>query len=148
MKFYDYGDMKNEDNYYKSVQFWAKIYLLVMGTIHNYIWYLIFLRFKFYLIVGNSLLGAFMLEWAWYNTQRIHNVDEERDSLFPSFRRLEAKHWNKWLHYPMAVTILPTRMWLATVVCPGTATLSSIVLHGDSRRPVIGWKKTLIDIHY
>ena len=72
MKFYDYGDMKNEDNYYKSIEFWGKIYLLVTGSIHNYIWYLIVFRlfgdYKIYLLIANGLLGAVCLEWAWYNT--------------------------------------------------------------------------------
>ena len=50
----------------------------------------------------------------------------------------------------MAVTVLPARMWLAIVVCPGTATFSNIILCGsrDKRRPVTGWKKVCIDIHY
>lgn len=152
-KFYDYGDMPNEENYYRSIRLWGKIYFLVVTSLHNYFWYwLIFVFFgpttRLVFFIGYFMLGAFMLEWAWHNTQRIHNVDEERDSCFPAFRRPEAKNWNKAAFYPMAVTTVPARIWVAIMVCPGTATFSNIVLFGYSQRPVLGWRKPLLDVHY
>ena len=50
--------------------------------------------------------------------------------------------------YPMAVTIMPARMWGAVAVCPGTAIFSRIILFGDNKRPITGWKKIAIDCHY
>ena len=152
-KFYEYGDMPNEENYYKSIRLWGKIYFLIVTSLHNYFWYwLIFVYFsptaRLVFFIGYFMLGAFMLEWAWYNTQRIHNVDEERDSCFPAFRRPEAKNWNKAAFYPMAVTTVPARIWIAIMVCPGTATFSNIVLFGYKQRPILGWRKPLLDVHY
>lgn len=64
--------MKDAEKYSKSVQFWAKIYLVIVTILHNYIWYLVYLHFlkgyEIHCLVGNSILGALMLEWAWYNT--------------------------------------------------------------------------------
>ena len=132
---YDYGDMPNEENYYKSIRLWGKIYFLFVTSIHNYCWYWLLFVFmgpmsRLVFFIGYMLLGGFMLEWAWYNTQRIHNVDEERDSCFPAFRRPEAKNWNKFMFYPLAITTVPARIWVAIMVCPGTATFSNIVLFG------------------
>ena len=92
--------------------------------------------------------GAFLLEWAWYNTTRIHNVDEERDSCFPAFRRIEATHWNKWLHYPQAITLLPLKIWIMIMIAPGSATFVRIITFGYNERPFTGWRKWIIDVHY
>ena len=149
--FYDYGDMQNLDNYNASIKFWGTVYLFVFLAVHNYFWYCVYCLlsdYKWYLLAGNSLFGAFLLEWMWNNTQRIHNFDDERDSGFPAFRRPEAKHWNKWLMYPCALTLTPVRVWCAILTCPGSAVCSNIVLFGHKTRPVIGWRKIMIDVHY
>ena len=96
----------------------------------------------------NAILGVLILEWAWYNTQRIHNVDEERDACFPEFRRLDARFWNKWLHYPLAMTITIPTLYMGAFIILITAPLSKFIwLSGYNQRPIIGWRKKWIDVH-
>lgn len=40
-------------------------------------------------------------------------VVEERDSLYPAYRRLDVKNWSKWKFYPGAALVLPLRFLLA-----------------------------------
>ena len=94
------------------------------------------------------LFGLFSIEWAWYNTSRIHNVDEERESCFPAFRRLEAKHWRKWRHYPLALTTYPMQCWFKIIIAPGTAAVSRLLTIGYKERPFKGWRKWLIDVQF
>ena len=130
---YEFGDIPNAEKRRDQIGFLAKIYLVIINVVQLYIFYCFYCYFNLnwkYLLLGNALLGWFLLEWAWYNTTRIHEVDEARDSCFEAFRRPEAKHWNKLLMYPLAMTVLPARMWGAIAVCPGTATFSNIILFG------------------
>ena len=117
----------------------------------------VFLWYKFFCLIWNYigifvvvylLTGIFSVEWAWHNTSRIHNVDEERDACFPAFRRVEAKHWRKWRHYPLALTFYPMQLWLMIVIAPGSATLVRILTFGYKERPFKGWRKWLIDVQY
>ena len=50
-----------------------------------------------------------MFEWAWKKTERIRLVVEERDSLFPAYRRVDLHLWKKWKFYPGAMLWLVTR---------------------------------------
>ena len=36
-------------------------------------------------------------------------MDEERDKMFPAFRRKDVQNWNKLMFYPGALTLLPIR---------------------------------------
>ena len=129
---YEYGNQKTFEQYRKQVKFWAKLYTLIILICINYVWYSLYCRFGWLLIAGYSLSGVLALEWAWYNTQRIHRVDEERDACFPAFRRIEAKNWNKWLHYPLAITACIYKLVVTITICPGTATCARVVLFGYS----------------
>ena len=64
------------------------------------------------LVIVNSLVGLLMFEWAWKKMKPFYNVNEERDSKQPSFRRYDAKNWKKWKFYPGALTILPAKVLL------------------------------------
>jgi hypothetical protein len=39
------------------------------------------------------LLGLFMFEWAWSKVKPLKRVDEERDGLYPAFRRWDIYKW-------------------------------------------------------
>lgn len=66
------------------------------------------------IIAVNALIGIALFEWAYYQTRRHRKVDEERDSLFPAWRRLDVKRWSRLKLYPCAITIMPVRLiWAA-----------------------------------
>ena len=62
--------------------------------------------------VINALLGILVFELSWAKTRPIREIDEARDSLYPSFRRYDAKNWRRWKFYPGAVTLLIPRFLL------------------------------------
>ena len=41
--------------------------------------------------VVNALVGILLFEWCYKVTKPIREVDEERDSKYPAFRRIDAK---------------------------------------------------------
>ena len=117
--------------------------------INLYLWYrLCFLSDYFrWMVVANMLFGAAVLEWAWYNSQRAHKINEERDACFPAFRRLDVKHWNKWKHYPLAVTLFPAKLWFIWLCTFLSWAEARICLLGYKQRPILGWRKWVIDAH-
>jgi hypothetical protein len=46
----------------------------------------------------------------------IREVNEERDSKYPAFRRYDAKYWRKWKFYFGALTYLPIRFLLVIAI--------------------------------
>lgn len=57
----------------------------------------------------NAVLGLALFEWTWGQTEKHRTVVEERDKLFPAWRRLDAPKWNKYMMYPLAMTVLLPR---------------------------------------
>ena len=142
--------MKSHEEYRQAITFWGKIYTFTIFIVNVYLWWQFYCflgKFRFILPIGNALLGAAILEWAWYNTKRVHNVNEERDSMFPAFRRIEAKHWNKWMHYPIAMTLVLPKFWFVFWMLPGSAIFGKFILFGYTQRPIVGWRKNWIDVH-
>ena len=45
-----------------------------------------------YLII-NAIVGLLMFEYAWHKVKSIRNVNEERDSKYPGYRRYDAIKW-------------------------------------------------------
>ena len=41
----------------------------------------------------NALIGLLSFEWAWYSLKPVREVNEERDSQYPAFRRLDVRKW-------------------------------------------------------
>ena len=39
----------------------------------------------------NALVGILLFEWCWKVTKPIREIDEDRDSKYPAFRRNDAK---------------------------------------------------------
>jgi hypothetical protein len=62
-----------------------------------------------------AVIGIVALEYAWAKTKRFREVDEERDSLYPCFRRTDAKNWSRWKFYPGAMFLFPTRLVLLVI---------------------------------
>ena len=57
-----------------------------------------------------AILGLIALEYAWCRLKRIREVDEDRDSQFPAFRRVDVKNWSKLKFYPGAMLTMPSRL--------------------------------------
>jgi len=57
------------------------------------------------------MTGLLMFEWAWSKAKPIREVDEERDSKYPAFRRYDAKNWSRWKFYIGAMILLPLRLF-------------------------------------
>jgi|TARA_B110000285_G_C15134511_1_gene625948 hypothetical protein len=45
----------------------------------------------------------------------MREVDEERDSQYPAFRRRDVQNWARWKFYPGAVLVMPTRLILLII---------------------------------
>ena len=67
------------------------------------------------LISLNALLGIAMLEWALYKLRAIRFVNEERDSQYPAFRRLDVQNWKRIKFYPSAMIALFPRLILILI---------------------------------
>jgi hypothetical protein len=63
-------------------------------------------------IIANALLGIVLFEYAMKETKMVRKVVEERDSLFPAWRRLDTDKISRWRMYPFAMTIMPVRILL------------------------------------
>ena len=72
-------------------------------------------------LLFNAVVGLLLFEWSWFKTRRVREVDEARDSLFPSWRRLDAKYWSKLQLYPAAITIMPLKIYLYVALLSITA---------------------------
>lgn len=61
-----------------------------------------------YLLV-QAVLGIIAIEYAFSRTKRFRERNEERDSVFPPFRRYDAEKWSRLKFYPGAMFLMPTR---------------------------------------
>ena len=61
-------------------------------------------------------LGVVMFEWAWAQMKPIRQVNEERDSKYPAYRRWDVNKWVKWKFYPGAVLLLPLKFFLVLMI--------------------------------
>lgn len=73
------------------------------------------ISFYYLLLIAYMLSGIFMFEWAYKEMKVFREVNEERDSKYPAYRRLDALKWRRWLFYPGAATIMPLRLILSFV---------------------------------
>lgn len=102
------------------------------------------------LMLWNALNGLTLFNMFWFQVQRYKDVNEERDSLFPAFRRLDAKNWDYWKFIPGALTIYPLRglmgCWLLFIL----AVISKIILIGHKlgKEPLTGWRRVANEAAY
>lgn len=59
----------------------------------------------------NALVGLALFEFAWASTKRYRTVDEARDSRFPALRRNDVKNWSRLKLMPVALTLMPTKVF-------------------------------------
>lgn len=92
------------------------------------------------------MIGIVYLETAWLMVPRYLKENEERDSLFPAFRRLDSQHWNKWMFYPGAITFYPIRLFIGAFSLVLIVVLQWFVLLGYNRgkQPITGWRKPAV----
>ena len=147
---YYYENLEDHKKYRKQIDFWAKVLTVSVFTLNLILFYrVVYLSDKFYLYLASHMIfGLVLFEWAWYNTQRVRQIDEERDSCYPAFRRLDAKHWSKNRHYFLAATLLPVRFYFGVnIALIGGILFSKVILAGYKERPIIGWRKWVVDVH-
>ena len=63
-----------------------------------------------------AVLGIFCIEFAFRRLKRMRDVDEDRDSKFPAFRRRDAKNWSRLKLYPLAILSMPYRLLFLNVL--------------------------------
>lgn len=84
-----------------------------------------------YFIIGYMALGLFIFEWAWKKTKPMRIPNEERDSKYPAFRRLDKK-WNKIKYYPGALLWLPFKIVLILSVMVKAIIFTKILCLGHN----------------
>ena len=94
------------------------------------------------LILWNVSLGFTYVNIAWSLVPRYLTPNEERDSLFPAFRRLDSQHWRKWMFIPGAVTLFPIRMIISLGSLFWLVVWLRIVMIGHKwgKVPLTGWR--------
>lgn len=101
--------------------------------------------FCWFLQCLNSAAGLNMWFACWQQVERFREVNEERDSLFPAFRRQDARRWNKWSFFLGAITGLIN--YRAFIIFPTKVVLSwfsyLLNLGQDLEKPQKGWRKVL-----
>lgn len=105
--------------------------------------------FQFLLIIGflNSIVGLVMFEWAWYKMKPIREVNEERDSKFPAFRRWDVPMWKKWKFYPGAILYMPFRFWFTiflVVILYIVVKIGTLGHNFSAGGPIKGYYRNLI----
>lgn len=79
------------------------------------------------LLVLNAIVGIMIFEFAYAKTAKIRAVDEDRDKLFPAWRRLDLDNWSRWKFYPIAMTLMPIRMILIALGMLGLMGFSRVL---------------------
>ena len=62
------------------------------------------------LLVINAIVGFLIFFQAWKRTEKIRQIDKERDAMFHSSTRWDWPRWGFWSNLPIAMTILPLRL--------------------------------------
>ena len=57
-----------------------------------------------------AVIGFIAVEYAFSRLKRFMDGNEERDSKFPAYRRLDAKNWHRCKFYPGAMLTMPSRL--------------------------------------
>jgi hypothetical protein len=83
--------------------------------------------FYFLVIYGavQALLGFLAVQFSFSRCQRMLKIEEERDSKFPAFRRLDVHKWSKWKFLPGAMLLMPTRLVLLILTAGLCALIST-----------------------
>mmetsp|Transcript_11024 Transcript_11024/g.18428 ORF Transcript_11024/g.18428 Transcript_11024/m.18428 type:complete len:272 (+) Transcript_11024:24-839(+) len=106
-----------------------------------------------FLIIGMSIqavIGLIAIEYAFKRVRRMIKVDEDRDSKFPAFRRLDAKKWSRWKFYPGALLTMPSRLILLILSGIVLALISVLLTlgHDFKKGPTKGCRKASVGFFY
>jgi hypothetical protein len=93
-----------------------------------------------------AIIGLLTFEWAWSQIKSVREVNEERDTKYPAFRRYDAINWKKWKFYPGAIILMPLRFILMVLVLLLCYTLTRIFTIGHNLRagPLVGRKAKVL----
>lgn len=106
---------------------------------------------KFFIILAlfNAIFGFFALNWAWKKSARLRNVNEERENLFPAYRRYDAHKWKLGPLYLKAMTTMGPRFFIAiSITCLSFVVGFFGMLGHDRRRPPVGLRQTIIKFFF
>ena len=79
------------------------------------------------LVLANAVLGIALFELAYSQiAPRIKDGNEERDKIYPVFRRMDTKKWSRLNFYPGAI-FLPFRLAFLILDCSILAILLKLV---------------------
>ena len=51
------------------------------------------MTFLYIILFINALVGLYLFEKTWKTIKPLREINEERDSKYPAFRRYDAIHW-------------------------------------------------------
>lgn len=91
--------------------------------------------------------GALLFEWSWSKMKAYREINEDRDSNYPAFRRWDAVNWKKWKFYPGAIIMLPVRLFIIMVLMGLIYLFVRVTTLGHSFKndqPIRGWFRNLI----
>jgi hypothetical protein len=93
-------------------------------------------------LMFNVSLGLSVLLIVWPLVPRYLIPNEERDSLFPAFRRLDSHKWNFYMFVPGAVTHMPIRTIICLLALFWLMIILKIILigHKIGKEPLVGWR--------
>lgn len=99
-------------------------------------------------MILQAFVGFIMIEWAFYKTRRYRDGNEDRDSKYPGYRRLDVSKWARWKFYPGALIIMPTKCFALCFIMIVLAFFIKFACIGhdfkvDGPLPN-GWRKTMV----
>ena len=100
-------------------------------------------------LIANALAGMSFFEICWFVGQRFRDGDEERDKLFPAFRRTDAHNWSRWKFYPCVLTIFWLRVFIGLgSFCVCVIPISIVTFGHDFKKPLTGWRRKAKEFFY
>lgn len=97
-------------------------------------------------ILGYMLMGLILFEYSWHQTACVRDGNEKRDQQYPAFRRQDVKRWRRWKFYPGALTIMPLRLLLLSII--GISAYISVRIvtigHNFEKAPLLGCRARLV----
>ena len=67
-------------------------------------------------MIVHAVVGIIAIEWCFSRVKRMREVDEQRDSRFPAFRRLDAAKWSRLKFYPGCLLGMPLRLLILIIM--------------------------------
>ena len=71
----------------------------------------------YYIFIAIYMLsGLIIFEWAYQKVKPIREINEERDSQYPAYRRLDVKNWARWKFWFGAMTWMQIRLIMPMLI--------------------------------